>query len=178
MQSDPWYLTALDFRSGRTLFKFKAGQGLGFNNNYAPVTIGPDGTAYVGTLGGIVAMRDATPPPRIAQTRDGRPPNAPPRVKLRLRYGKGGSCSHRAARVSVYGRDVKRVKRVQFRLGRRVVGHRPARPVHPPHPRGRRAPRRERPGARAAGRRPAHQALPDGPALLARYSRDCAGFRG
>jgi hypothetical protein len=121
VQSDPWYLTALDFRTGKTLFKYKAGQGLGFNNNYAPVTIGPDGTAYVGTLGGLVAMRDATPPPLIAQTPDGRAPTAPPRVKLRVRYGKGGSCSNRAARVSIYGHDLARVKRVQFRLGRHAV---------------------------------------------------------
>jgi hypothetical protein len=56
---DPWYLTALDFRTGRTIFKARAGSGLGYNNNYAPVTLGPDGTAYVGTLGGLVAMRDS-----------------------------------------------------------------------------------------------------------------------
>jgi hypothetical protein len=55
---DPWFLTALDFRSGRTVYKALAGSGLGYNNNYAPVTLGPDGTAYVGTLGGLVAMRD------------------------------------------------------------------------------------------------------------------------
>jgi hypothetical protein len=55
---DPWYLTAIDFRTGRTVFKQLAGFGLGFNNNYAPVTIGPNGTAYVGVLGGLVALRD------------------------------------------------------------------------------------------------------------------------
>jgi hypothetical protein len=55
---DPWYLTALDFRTGRTLFRARGGSGLGYNNNYAPVTLGPDGTAYVGTLGGLIAMRD------------------------------------------------------------------------------------------------------------------------
>jgi hypothetical protein len=119
--SDPWYLTALDFRSGATLFKFKSGSGLGFNNNYAPVTIGPDGTAYVGTLGGLVAMRDATPPPVVAQTPDGRPPTARPRLKLRLRYGQGKSCSRRVARVTVIGADLPLVKRVQFRVGRRFA---------------------------------------------------------
>jgi hypothetical protein len=56
---DPWYLTALDFRSGRTIFKARSGSGIGYNNNYAPVTLGPDGTAYVGTLGGLVALRDS-----------------------------------------------------------------------------------------------------------------------
>jgi hypothetical protein len=56
--SDPWYLTALDFRSGRTAFRALAGSGLGYNNNYAPVTLGPDATAYVGVLGGLVALHD------------------------------------------------------------------------------------------------------------------------
>jgi hypothetical protein len=55
---DPWYLTTLDFRTGKTVYKARAGSGLGYNNNYAPVTLGPDGTAYVGTLGGLVALRD------------------------------------------------------------------------------------------------------------------------
>jgi hypothetical protein len=57
-QTDAWYLTAIDFRTGRTVFKRLAGTGLGFNNNFAPVTLGPDGTAYVGALGGLVRLRD------------------------------------------------------------------------------------------------------------------------
>ena len=56
-------------RSGRTVYKRLGGEGLGFNNNYAPVTLGPDGTAYVGTLGGLVALRDKTPPPGAAAVR-------------------------------------------------------------------------------------------------------------
>jgi hypothetical protein len=59
--SDTWYLTALDFRSGSTAWKRLAGEGLGYNNNYAPITLGENGTAYVGVLGGIVALRDGTP---------------------------------------------------------------------------------------------------------------------
>ena len=51
---DAWYLTALDFRSGRTVYRQLAGTGFGYNNNYAPVSIAPDGTAYVGVLGGLV----------------------------------------------------------------------------------------------------------------------------
>jgi hypothetical protein len=54
--TDAWYLTAIDFRDGRTIFKRLAGTGLGFNNNFAPVSIGPDGTAYVGALGGLVRL--------------------------------------------------------------------------------------------------------------------------
>jgi hypothetical protein len=53
---DAWYLTALDFRTGRTVYRRLAGTGFGFNNNYAPVTLGPDGTAYVGVLGGLVEL--------------------------------------------------------------------------------------------------------------------------
>jgi hypothetical protein len=56
--TDPWYWTALDFRTGRVVWRSLAGAGLGFNNNYAGLTLGPDGTAYLGTLGGIIAMRD------------------------------------------------------------------------------------------------------------------------
>jgi hypothetical protein len=58
---DPWYLTAIDARTGKTVFKRLGGAGVTFNNNYAPVTLGPDGTAYLGVLGGIVAWRDRAP---------------------------------------------------------------------------------------------------------------------
>jgi hypothetical protein len=57
---DPWYLTAIDFDTGRTRFKQLTGYGLGYNNNYAPVTIGPDGSAYVGVLGGLVRVADSS----------------------------------------------------------------------------------------------------------------------
>jgi hypothetical protein len=56
--TDAWYFTAIDFRSGVTMYKQLAGTGLGFNNNWAPVTLAPDGTAYVGVLGGLVLLRD------------------------------------------------------------------------------------------------------------------------
>jgi hypothetical protein len=55
---DAWYLTALDFRTGETVYSRLSGVGLGFNNNYAPVTLTPDGTAYVGVLGGVTRFRD------------------------------------------------------------------------------------------------------------------------
>jgi hypothetical protein len=44
--------------------KLSLGAGLlGFTNNYAPVTIAPDGTAYVGVLGGVTMLRDAPSAP-------------------------------------------------------------------------------------------------------------------
>ena len=65
---DPWYLTALDFWTGKTVWKRLVGHGFGFNNNYAPVTIGPDGTAYVGVLGGLTLVRDRKAPSQTAPT--------------------------------------------------------------------------------------------------------------
>jgi hypothetical protein len=56
--SDPWYWTAIDFRTGRTVYKQLAGTGVGYNNNYSGIAISPVGTEYVGTLGGILAVRD------------------------------------------------------------------------------------------------------------------------
>lgn len=55
---DPWYLAAISFRTGKTRFRRLAGEGLGFNNNYAPVTLDPKGRALVGVIGGLVQLRD------------------------------------------------------------------------------------------------------------------------
>jgi hypothetical protein len=54
----PWYWAAISARTGQTAFKVYSGNGLGFNNNYAGLAIGPDGTAYLGVTGGMVALRD------------------------------------------------------------------------------------------------------------------------
>lgn len=56
--TDPWYWTALDFRTGRVVYSTLAGTGVGYNNNYAGIALGPNGTEYLGVLGGIVALRD------------------------------------------------------------------------------------------------------------------------
>lgn len=56
--SNPWYWTAIDFRTGATVFRQLAGTGFYYNNNYAGISISPSGTAYLGVLGGIVAIRD------------------------------------------------------------------------------------------------------------------------
>lgn len=54
----PWYWTAISARTGATAFKVYSGNGLPFNNNYAGLALGPDGTAYLGVTGGMVALRD------------------------------------------------------------------------------------------------------------------------
>jgi hypothetical protein len=56
--SQPWFWSTISFRTGKTAFKQYAGSGLLFNNNYAGVALGPDGTAYLGAIGGLVALRD------------------------------------------------------------------------------------------------------------------------
>jgi len=55
---DAYYLAAVDFRTGETVYKVLTGTGLGYDNHWAPITLGPDGTAYVGTLRGLLAVRD------------------------------------------------------------------------------------------------------------------------
>jgi hypothetical protein len=116
--ADAWYLTALDFASGKTVYKRLGGEGLGFNNNYAPVTLGPDGTAYVGTLGGLVALRDNTPPPG-AGPRDAKPR----RIRLHVRR-----LGRRRARVWLMGAGTRQVRRVDFMRGRKRLARDRKRP--------------------------------------------------
>jgi hypothetical protein len=120
--TDAWYFTALDFCSGRTRYKRLAGTGFGHNNNFAPVTLGPDGTAYVGALGGLIAVRDARRPggpPRSA--RRGCPRR--PRLRLRVRYARGRERARRCAlgpvTAEVVGRDRRGVRSAGFSVGRR-----------------------------------------------------------
>jgi len=57
--TDAWYFTAIDFRTGRTVYKRLAGTGILYNSNYSGVYLGPDGkTAYVGVLGGLVRIHE------------------------------------------------------------------------------------------------------------------------
>lgn len=53
-----WYLTAISAHTGRHAFSVRTGTGTLSNNHYAAVTLGPDGSAYVATLGGLVRVRD------------------------------------------------------------------------------------------------------------------------
>ncbi|MFE3192214.1 hypothetical protein ACFXHA_24610 [Nocardia sp. NPDC059240] len=57
--TDPWYWTALDFRTGNLVWQRKSGSGPLYNNNYAGIALGPDGTAYLGVLGGLISLRDS-----------------------------------------------------------------------------------------------------------------------
>jgi hypothetical protein len=58
--SQGYYWAAIDFHTGKTVWQRYAGSGLVYNNNYAGLAIGPDGTAYLGVIGGILALRDGS----------------------------------------------------------------------------------------------------------------------
>ena len=113
---DLWYLTALDFRTGRLVWQQRYGTGLGFNNNYAPVSLARTGVAYVGVLGGLVRVADAV------RTRV---PAARPVLRLRSRAG----------RTVVAGPDREFVTSVVFRRGDRVVARDHRAPFTAPGPR-------------------------------------------
>ena len=120
--ADAWYLTALDFASGRTVYKRLGGEGLGFNNNYAPVTLGPDGTAYVGTLGGLVALRDKTPPPGAGPASGGKKAKLR-RIRLHVRR-----LGRKRARVWLMGAGTRQVRRVDFMRGKKRLARDRRRP--------------------------------------------------
>jgi hypothetical protein len=56
---EQWSWVGLNARTGKRVFKVPAATGVGGNNNYAGLAIGPDGTAYLGTIGGLRALRQA-----------------------------------------------------------------------------------------------------------------------
>ena len=106
---DGWYLTAVDFATGKTLWKALAGEGLGYNNNYAPVTLGPDGAAYVGVLGGLVRLADGTPA-------------AAPAAKPKLRVNVRRFHDRKRVRLSVGGFDRRYVRKVEYKAGKKRLG--------------------------------------------------------
>ncbi len=53
-----WFFSAVDFETGETVFRAPSGIGIDYANFGPPLVLGPDGTAYIGTLGGLVTMKD------------------------------------------------------------------------------------------------------------------------
>jgi hypothetical protein len=53
-----WYLTALDAESGRTMWSVRTGTGLMAGSDGSRITLAPDGSAWLGTLAGLVRVRD------------------------------------------------------------------------------------------------------------------------
>jgi hypothetical protein len=54
----PYFWTAIDAATGATAWTRYAGSGLTFNNNYAGIALGADGSAYLGVIGGMLRLRD------------------------------------------------------------------------------------------------------------------------
>ncbi len=64
-KADPWYWTAVDFRTGKVVWKRLAGHGGLYNNHYAGIALGQGRaggkpTLYVGGVGGVMALRDGS----------------------------------------------------------------------------------------------------------------------
>ncbi len=53
-----YYWTAISYETGKTQWLKYSGSGLSYNNNYAGLALGPDGSAYLGVTGGIVKLSD------------------------------------------------------------------------------------------------------------------------
>ena len=56
--NEGYFWTAIDYRTGETAWSKYSGSGLLYNNNYAGLALGPDGSAYLGVIGGIVKLSD------------------------------------------------------------------------------------------------------------------------
>ncbi|WP_183095408.1 hypothetical protein [Nocardioides stalactiti] len=55
---DAWYVTAIDIRTGKVAWSRLTGTGIQWNNHYAAIYLGPDGTLYVATVAGLVRVSD------------------------------------------------------------------------------------------------------------------------
>jgi len=55
---DVWYWTAVDFRTGETVWQQLVGTGRWFDGYWPLPFLGPTGIGYMATYGGIVAIRD------------------------------------------------------------------------------------------------------------------------
>lgn len=53
-----WYLSALDAETGRSMWSVRTGTGLLASSDHSRITIGPRGSAWIGTLAGLVRVRD------------------------------------------------------------------------------------------------------------------------
>lgn len=56
--TEEFYLTALDFRTGKPVFRVLTGTGMLFDNNWAELSLAPGGEIYVGVLNGFVKVSD------------------------------------------------------------------------------------------------------------------------
>lgn len=62
---DVWYWAAVNFHTGKLVWERRSGTGPLYDNSYAGLAIGPTGTAYLGALGGMMAIKDSAPAPAL-----------------------------------------------------------------------------------------------------------------
>jgi hypothetical protein len=58
VEQDPWYVTALDVRTGRTAWRRLTGTGAQWNNHYAAIYLSSSRVAYIATPAGLVRLED------------------------------------------------------------------------------------------------------------------------
>jgi hypothetical protein len=58
-QTQQWSIVGLDFKTGKQVVKIPTGIGRQFDNNWASMSIAPNGDFYAGMLGGLVQVRPA-----------------------------------------------------------------------------------------------------------------------
>jgi hypothetical protein len=56
-----WYLSAIDVRTGRSVFSVRTGLGAAYDGGRAAPVLGRDGAVYVPTVSGLVRVRDRAP---------------------------------------------------------------------------------------------------------------------
>jgi len=60
---DAYYFTAIDYRTGETIYRVLTGVGISFDNNWAAISLAPDGSAFVGIVNGLARIRDRVADP-------------------------------------------------------------------------------------------------------------------
>jgi len=55
---DSWYFSAIDIRTGKTVWQKLTGNGIQWNNHYASIYLGPDHAAYIATIAGLIRFKD------------------------------------------------------------------------------------------------------------------------
>lgn len=65
--ADAYYFTAIDFATGKTAYRVRTGTGVRYDNNWAAISLSPDGTAFVGVLNGLIKVRDARRPKPLVE---------------------------------------------------------------------------------------------------------------
>lgn len=53
-----WYVVALDWETGKEMWRVRTGAGGTYNDDYEPGALGPDGSFFQSVIGGVIRVRD------------------------------------------------------------------------------------------------------------------------